>query len=71
MAGVPSETVSTSTPCSVTRMVCSHWADRLRSLVTMVHQSGSSEIADLPALIIGSMVKVMPGWSTIPVPGRP
>jgi hypothetical protein len=59
--GAPADSVSTSAPVSVTSTVCSHWADRLRSLVTMVQPSGSSEIAALPALIIGSMVKIMPG----------
>src|SRR5690606_3658296 len=38
-----SDRVSTSTPVSVTTTVCSHCAERLRSLVTMVQPSGSSE----------------------------
>jgi hypothetical protein len=69
--GAAVDRVSTSTPVSVTRIMCSHWADRLRSRVTMVQPSGSSEMAALPALIIGSMVKIMPGLSSMPVPGLP
>ena len=34
--------VSTSTPVSVTSRVCSHWAERLRSLVTAVQPSRST-----------------------------
>src|SRR5690606_5460422 len=69
--GAFSDKVSTSTPVSVMTMVCSHCAERLRSLVTIVHPSGSSEIAALPALIIGSMVKIIPGLSSGPVPALP
>ena len=54
-----------------TSTVCSHCADRLWSLVTTVHWSGSSLTWRLPALIIGSMVKVMPGSSAMPVPAVP
>jgi hypothetical protein len=69
--GVPAERVSTSCPAGVTRTVCSHCAERLWSLVTMVQPSASSRMPDLPALIIGSMVKVMPGSSGMPVAGLP
>ena len=65
------ETVRTSKPESVTKIVCSHCADRLWSLVTIVHPSASSRIAGLPALIIGSMVNVIPAFNVIPVPGLP
>src|SRR4029079_13959282 len=68
--GVPAETVSTSGPLSVTRIVCSHCAERLWSLVTIVHPSASSRIAGLPALIIGATLKGIPGSSCIPVPAR-
>src|SRR5204863_5405235 len=67
----PAESVRTSKPPSVTATVCSHWADRLWSLVTMVQPSASSRIPGLPALIIGSTVKVMPGCRLSPVPGLP
>src|SRR5687768_14402356 len=68
---VPVDLVSTSKPASVTATVCSHCAERLWSLVTMVQPSASSRIPALPALIIGSMVKVMPGSSSSPAPARP
>jgi len=68
---VPADLVSTSKPASVTATVCSHCAERLWSLVTMVQPSASSRIPALPALIIGSMVKVMPGSSSRPAPARP
>ncbi|MCY1437261.1 hypothetical protein D9M71_534170 [compost metagenome] len=38
----PGERVSTSTPVSVTAIMCSHCADSLRSLVTTVQPSGST-----------------------------
>ena len=63
--------VRTSQPSSVTSTVCSHCAERLWSLVTTVQPSASSFTWRLPALIMGSMVKVMPGCRTSPVPGRP
>jgi len=44
-------------------MVCSHCAEALWSLVTTVQLSLSSLTWRLPALIIGSMVKIMPGSS--------
>src|SRR6476646_5574959 len=57
MAG---DTVSTSKLSSVTRTVCSHCADRLWSFVTIVQPSASWRMSGRPALIIGSMVDVMP-----------
>ena len=38
----PGDSVSTSTPVSVTAIMCSHCADSLRSLVTTVQPSGST-----------------------------
>src|SRR6185503_13964855 len=69
--GAPADRVRTSKPAGVTATVCSHWAERLWSLVTMVQPSASSRIAALPALIIGSTVKVMPGSSARPAPALP
>src|ERR1022692_2891135 len=63
--------VRTSYPASVTRTVCSHCADSDWSLVTTVQPSGSSLTSRRPALIMGSMVKVMPAVSSRPVPGLP
>src|SRR5260221_6475556 len=63
--------VSTSKPTSVTRIVCSHCADSDWSLVTTVQPSGSSLTSRRPALIMGSMVKVIPVVSSRPVPGLP
>jgi len=37
----------------------------------MVQPSPISRMSRLPALIIGSMVKIMPGTSSSSVPGRP
>ena len=37
----------------------------------VLQPSGSSLVWRAPSLIIGSIVKVMPGWSTMPSPGRP
>ena len=48
--GAPADIVITSTPVSVTQTVCSHCAERLRSLVTMVQPSGNSEIAAVPGV---------------------
>src|SRR5690606_13050577 len=63
--------VSTSKPSAVTSTVCSHCADSEWSLVTTVQPSFNSCTWRLPALIIGSTVKVMPSRSCTPVPGRP
>ena len=53
--------VSTSTPSSVTRMVCSNWAVRLPSAVTAVQSSSHILCCHVPSVIIGSIVNVMPG----------
>jgi hypothetical protein len=42
-----------------------------RSRVITVHPSGSSFTSRRPALTIGSMVNVMPGRSSSPVPALP
>src|SRR5690606_2866688 len=67
----PGVRVRISTPSAVTTTVCSHCAESERSLVTTVQPSGNTRVWRLPALIIGSMVKVMPSCSTTPSPGRP
>jgi hypothetical protein len=53
----------------VTPTVCSNWADSERSRVTAVQPSESTFTCGRPRLIIGSMVKNMPGLSTMPSPG--
>src|SRR5690625_3451121 len=63
--------VKISAPFSVIRTVCSHCADSEWSLVTTVHSSGSTFTWRLPALTIGSMVSVMPGFNVTPWPGWP
>src|SRR5690606_30656759 len=63
--------VKISQPVSVIPILCSNCADRLRSRVTAVQPSLSIFTAYLPVLIIGSIVKNMPGLSSGPVPGRP
>src|SRR5690606_30333712 len=63
--------VRTSTPVAVTARVCSHWAERRPSRVSTVQPSLCSLVPDFPALIIGSIVKVKPSTSSIPVPGVP
>ena len=50
-------------PVSVTPTVCSNCADSDRSRVTAVQPSDSIFTGGLPRLIIGSMVKSMPGLS--------
>ena len=52
----------TSTPVSVTTMVCSNWAESLPSWVTEVQLSGQVWSPHTPSEIIGSMVKQWPGW---------
>src|SRR5258706_52263 len=71
VGGLPEDSVSTSYPVSVTRMVCSHCADSERSFVTMVQPSVISRISRRPALTMGSIVNTMPGTSSSSVPGRP
>ena len=46
---------------SVTRIVCSNCALRCPSAVTAVHRSSHSLCCHPPILIIGLMVKIMPG----------
>jgi hypothetical protein len=58
------EKVKTSTPVSVTPTMCSNWADRERSRVTAVQPSESTFTCGRPRLIMGSMVKNMPGFSS-------
>src|SRR3954466_13612175 len=50
--------------------LCSNCADSERSRVTAVQPSSSSFTPGLPMLIIGSIVKNMPGLSSGPGPGR-
>ena len=50
-------------------MVCSNWALRLPSLVTAVQPSSHTYRSGEPSVIIGSMVKVMPGSSTVSARG--
>ena len=69
--GLPSDSVRTSKPSAVTSTVCSHCAERLWSLVTMVQPSAIWRISGRPALIIGSTVKIMPSSSFMPMPGLP
>ena len=57
--------VRISLPVSVMRMVCSNWAERLRSAVTTVQSSSHISHASVPRLSMGSMVKVMPGSMTV------
>ena len=55
--------VRISGPCFVIRIVCSNWAVSLLSFVRTVQPSlrSNSEACFLPWLIMGSMVKQMPG----------
>ena len=69
--GSPSASVSTSKPVSVTSSVCSAWALHFLSCVTAVQPSLRMSQCLLPRLIIGSIVKVMPGFMRMPVPRRP
>src|ERR1700692_1137480 len=66
-----SDSVKISTPLAVTPTECSNCADSERSRVTAVQPSDRIFTCGLPRLIIGSMVKNMPGLSTTPSPGRP
>ena len=56
--------VRSSTPCSVTSIVCSNWALSLPSLVVAVQSSGQLISCQVPSLIIGSIVKIIPGFMT-------
>src|SRR5262245_48804716 len=65
------DSVKISTPSAVTPTECSNCADSERSRVTAVQPSDRIFTCGLPRLIIGSMVKNMPGFSGTPSPGRP
>ena len=65
------DSVKISQPVSVTPIVCSNCADSERSRVTAVQPSDRIFTCGRPRLIIGSMVKNMPGFSTTPSPRRP
>ena len=65
------ERVKISTPFSVMPTECSNWADSDRSRVTAVQPSARISSCQSPTLIIGSIVKIIPGLSTTPVPGVP
>src|SRR6478672_7068995 len=65
------EAVKISCPVSVMPMECSACAERVRSRVTAVQPSLRILTCGRPRLIIGSMVKIMPGLSSMPVPGTP
>lgn len=60
---VGNRAVNTSTPSSVTSRVCSNWAVRLPSTVTLVQSSGHVLSRYEPRLIIGSMVKHIPAFA--------
>jgi hypothetical protein len=63
--GLPSNLfVKISQPSSVTSSVCSNCAVLLPSLVTLVQSSGHVLSRQLPRLIIGSIVNVIPGLHT-------
>src|SRR3954453_7136774 len=66
-----SDSVKISTPVAVTPTECSNCADSERSRVTAVQPSERIFTCGLPRLIIGSIVKNMPGLSCTPSPGRP
>jgi hypothetical protein len=61
--------VKISQPVSVIPIECSNCAESDRSRVTAVQPSSSSFTCDLPRLIIGSIVKNMPGLQFRPGPG--
>ena len=63
--------VKISQPDSVIPIECSNCADSVLSRVTAVQPSSSIFTSGRPMLIIGSMVKNMPGRNSGPVPGRP
>ena len=65
------ESVKISAPVAVTPIECSNCADKERSRVTVVQPSFSIFTSALPALIMGSIVKIIPGASLRPCPGIP
>ena len=58
--------VRISLPLSVTRIVCSNCADLPPSRLTTVQPSSHICHSGVPRLSIGSIVKVMPAWITVP-----
>lgn len=56
--------VTTSTPVSVTTKVSSNCALSFPSTVTAVQSSGHCSSRQLPAFIMGSIVKLWPGFIT-------
>src|ERR1051326_5898366 len=60
--GIPSRHVSISGSDSVISTVCSKWADSEPSRVTAVQPSFKIFTPGPPALTMGSMARVMPGW---------
>ena len=68
--GLPSAgSVNTSAPLSRTTMVCSNCAARRPSAVTAVQPSSQSFSRHVPMVIMGSMVKVIPGCITVDAAG--
>src|SRR5262245_54331070 len=63
--------VSTHGPSSRIAIVCSKWADRLRSFVTAVHSSSSTSTSEAPAFTIGSTAMTRPVFMRFPVPASP
>ena len=61
--------VRTSGPLSVIATVCSKWAESESSSVEIDQRSSAIQTSGPPALIIGSIASVMPGWSSGPLPG--
>ena len=57
--------VRTSTPSSVTTMVCSNWAVRRLSAVVIVQSSSHCSHWMDPRVSMGSMVKIMPGTISV------
>src|ERR671911_15427 len=58
-------------PPSVTATVCSKWAEREPSSVEIDQRSSATTTEAVPALIIGSIARVIPGASSGPLPGSP
>ena len=70
-SGLPGCGVRISWPVSVTSTVCSPLGGNTMILGDHGPAVGEQLDVPLPALIIGSMVKIMPGTSSMPVPGSP
>src|SRR5262245_27427659 len=58
-------------PFSVTATVCSKCAESEPSSVEIDHSSSCKYTSGPPALIIGSIANVIPGWSSGPRPAGP